>query len=82
LLSIPATSAPSERLWSIASRIATGRRANLNEKVIQDIMFVRENAALVQKYWGDADVGGEGPCILPKIYDMAVDAPDLDVGAD
>jgi hypothetical protein len=50
-LAVPATSAPSERISSRASRILTLKRANLKPKVAQRIMFVKENLGILHKYY-------------------------------
>ena len=42
-LSIPATSAPSERVWSIASPIITKDRAILDSHFVSDLIFLKEN---------------------------------------
>ncbi|KAL3763044.1 hypothetical protein ACHAW5_007333, partial [Stephanodiscus triporus] len=64
-LSIPATSAPSERLWSLASRIVTIRRARLESSLIGDLMFIKENSLILDKHF--YDITGETR-ILPKVY--------------
>ena len=51
-LAVPATSAPSERIWSRASRILTLKRANLKAKVAQRMMFIKENLSVLHKYHG------------------------------
>ncbi len=50
-LAVPATSAPSERIWSRASRILTFKRANPKPKVAQRIMFTKENLGILHKYY-------------------------------
>jgi hypothetical protein len=50
-LAVPATSAPSERIWSRVSRILTLKRANLKPKVAQRIMFIKENLGILHKYY-------------------------------
>ena len=42
-LGAPATATPCERLWSIAGVIVTGRRSNLNNRSVQDIVQLHEN---------------------------------------
>jgi len=74
-LSIPATSAPSERLWSVASRIVTIRRASLESKIIGDLMFVKENSILMNKHFYDL-TGLER--ILPKVYPVLSTDDDVD----
>jgi hypothetical protein len=57
-LFIPATSAPSERLWSLASRIVTIRRARLDSTIIGDLVFIKlhdHEQALLKYYWGKQD---------------------------
>jgi hypothetical protein len=49
-LCITATSAPSERLWSLASRIITIRRARLKGEIVADIIFLKENSAILQRH--------------------------------
>ncbi len=51
-LAVPATSAPSERIWSRASRILTPNRANLTAKVSQRMMFITEDLSVLHKYYG------------------------------
>jgi hypothetical protein len=51
-LEVPATSAPSERIWSRGSRILTLKRANLKAKVSQRMMFIMENLSVLHKYYG------------------------------
>ncbi len=48
-LAVPVTSAPSESIWSRASRILTLKRANLKPKVTQRIMFIKENLGILHK---------------------------------
>jgi hypothetical protein len=67
-LSIPATSAPSERLWSMASRILTIRRASLESTIVGDMMFVKENSSIMNKHF--YKLTGEER-ILPKVYPEA-----------
>lgn len=51
-LAIPATSAPSERIWSRAARILTLKRARLKEDaVVARMMFVRENIRFLRKHY-------------------------------
>ncbi len=51
-LAVPATAAPSERIWSRASRILTLKRANLKAKVSQRMMFITGNLSVLHKYNG------------------------------
>lgn len=50
-LAIPATSAPSERIFSRAGRILTMRRASLSSDVVQRMLFIRENAGILRKHY-------------------------------
>ena len=50
-LAIPATSAPSERIWSRAARILSLSRASLKPEVAQRIMFVKENLGILHKHF-------------------------------
>jgi hypothetical protein len=65
-LAIPATSAPSERLWSIASRIVTIRRAKLSSEIVANIMFLKENGWIIEKH--HSLITGEER-ILPTMYE-------------
>ena len=50
-LAIPATSAPSERIWSRAARILTLKRARLKEEVVARMMYIRENIRFLRKHY-------------------------------
>ena len=50
-LAIPATSAPSERIWSRVSRILCLQRASLKPEVAQRMMFVKENLHILRKHY-------------------------------
>ena len=65
-LSIPATSAPSERVWSIASRIITKDRARLDSHLVSSLIFLKENGEILKKYYSLIE-GRER--ILPTIYE-------------
>ena len=49
-LAIPATSAPSERIWSRAERVLTVKRNRMSEEVTSAMMYCRENRELLHKY--------------------------------
>jgi hypothetical protein len=51
LLAIPATSAPSERIWSRAARILTLKRARLDDELVERIMFIKENMKFLRKHY-------------------------------
>lgn len=65
-LAIPAMSAPSERLWSIASPIVTIRRAKLSSEIVANIMFLKENGWILEKHYSSI-TGKER--ILPTMYE-------------
>eukprot|EP00956_Cyclotella_meneghiniana_P041903 scaffold244197_cov36-Cyclotella_meneghiniana.AAC.1 len=50
-LAIPATSAPSERVWSRSARLLALRRARLKDDLIERMMFVKENMRFVTKHY-------------------------------
>ena len=50
-LAIPATSAPSERIWSRAAKILSLHRASLNDELVARIMYVRENLEFFLKHY-------------------------------
>ena len=52
-LAIPATSAPSERVWSRASRILTYKRSVMKPEVAQGMMFLIENSQVLHKNYQD-----------------------------
>ncbi len=52
-LSIPATSAPSERIWPRAARVITAKRAQLSPKVNSRMIFVQENVKLMCEHWDE-----------------------------
>ena len=52
-LAIPATSAPSERIWSRAARVLTAKRNRLSEEVSSAMMYCKENRELLHKYYAE-----------------------------
>ena len=50
-LTIPATSAPSERVWSQSANVITTKRARLDETIASGIMFVKENVRVLRKHY-------------------------------
>jgi len=42
-LAIPATSAPSERVWSAAGNIVTKKRASLSDSTVETLVFLHGN---------------------------------------
>jgi len=61
LLTIPATSAASERCFSIAARILVKSRNRLSPELVCDLMFLKENGCITKKYVKDR--------ILPTVYE-------------
>jgi hypothetical protein len=49
-LTIPATSAPSERVWSRAARVIRAKRSHLNPNVTAWMMFAQENSELIYEH--------------------------------
>jgi hypothetical protein len=50
-LAIPATSAPSERVWSCLARILSLRRAHLSDNLVGHMMYMKENLLYLQKHY-------------------------------
>ena len=50
-LAIPATSAPSERVWSCLARILSFWRAHLSDDLVGRMMCVKENLLFLQKHY-------------------------------
>jgi hypothetical protein len=71
LLSIPATSAPSERLLStIAAKILVKERARLDPGLLSGLIFLKENGLGTKKHFGESP-------ILPYVYEDPDDAEEL-----
>ena len=67
-LAIPATSAPSERLWSIASQIITDARSQLDSTLVADMIFLKENGHVMSNHAQSI----EGRVrMLPTVYEKA-----------
>jgi hypothetical protein len=56
-LGVPATSAPSERIWSRAARVLTIKRNRMNQAVTSAMMYCRENKHILHKYY--TEIGKE-----------------------
>jgi len=50
-LAIPATSAPSERIFSRAGRLLTAKRASMSSDIAQWMMIIGENSSILQKHY-------------------------------
>mmetsp|Transcript_13910 Transcript_13910/g.21513 ORF Transcript_13910/g.21513 Transcript_13910/m.21513 type:complete len:241 (+) Transcript_13910:236-958(+) len=90
-LSIPATSAPSERIWSRAARVITAKRSQIDPTITSRIMFAQENSRLIHKYWDelmaeeDEEEGGVSlskDYIPPAFQNLDEDGNPIDVGQD
>jgi hypothetical protein len=66
LLAIQATSAATERLWSLAANIITKNRTQLHGHVVADLIMLKENGHIMRKH-AVAIEGRER--FLPTIYD-------------
>ena len=74
-LAIPATSAPSERIWSRSANMLSIRRSLMNPEIASRMMFVRENAAILHKHY--VALTGEP---LSEAYLPIIEEDDIDVG--
>ena len=63
-LAIPATSAPSERIWSRTSGVLTTLRNRLAPELATGTMFMKENFELVRKHWEAVTKGEQNPPLL------------------
>ena len=64
LLCIPATSAPSERLWSIAANIIVKKRACSEPSIVADLVMLKVNGDILKKHHGE-----DQQRIIPTVYD-------------
>jgi len=51
-LAIPATSTPSERLFSDAGNLLSAKRTRMNSELFRRIMFLKRNAIKVSNIYG------------------------------
>ena len=51
IFTITATSAPSERVWSRASRVISAKHTLLNTEVISCMIFAQVNVHLIHDHW-------------------------------
>ena len=54
VLAIPATSAPSERIFSVAGLTVNARRSSLAPSSVDKVIFVHENALINEQHWHDS----------------------------
>ncbi len=80
-LTIPATSAPSERVWLRAARVIRAKRSCLNPKVTARMMFAQENSELSHEHWKVLQPNVQLPeCYLPPpVNDVDEDGNPIDV---
>jgi hypothetical protein len=87
-LCIPASSAPSERVWSQAARVLTVKRTNTTDEVSSGIMFVRENMELLRKHYNEVSKSFKNALPLeftglPTVFqDITMSNEVVDVGQD
>ena len=85
-LAIPATSSPSEKVWSVSARVMQAQKANIGEKLSSGIMFVKENVRLLRTYYPQLVENDKTalPLELTGIPDPDNDngENDMDVGGD
>ena len=83
-LTIPATSALSERVWSRAVRVIRAKRSHLNPEATARMMFAQENSELIQEHWNTLNPNVKLPeCYLPlPVNDLDEDGNPTDDGQD
>ena len=93
-LAVPATSAPSERIWSRAARVLTVKRNRMKEDVTAAMMYCRENKHILHKHYteiakemmheGDHHLIAKHKALLPTFEDENDDNSEskIDVGVD
>ena len=66
-LAIPATSAPSEQIWSISAQYLTKLQSQLKPEIVASVIFLKENGHILKKHY--EELTGEQDAILSGIYD-------------
>ncbi len=79
-LTIPATSAPSERIWSRAARIIQAKCSHLNPKVTSWMMFAQQNSEIICEHWKVLQPNVPESCLPPPVNDADEDGNPNDVG--
>ena len=83
-LAIPATSAPSERIWSRSAAVLTAKKSRMSSEVASCIMFLKENGAVVRENMEFALRRAKEtktvPIYLPKVEEKVKGT--VDVGQD
>ena len=90
VLAIPATSAPSERVWSQSALVMNVKRARMDEDISSAIIFVKHNLPVLRKHYNVVSKGVKGAlpskfCGLPECLDGVLSndsVVDMDVGQD
>ncbi len=82
-LAIPATSAPSEHIWSQAARVLTVKPNRMLEKVTSAIVYCQENRELLHKYYADDyHLIEHHKALLPTFENDKDDESNIDVVVD
>jgi hypothetical protein len=93
-LAVPATSAPSERIWSRAARVLTVERNRMKEDVTAAMLYCRENKPILHQHYteiakermheGDHHLIVKHKAVLPTFEDEDDDNSEskIDVGVD
>ncbi len=81
-MTIPATSAPTERVWSRAARVIRAKHSHLNPKVTAWMMFAQENYEHIRQHWKVLQPNVQLPeCYFPPpVNDVNKDGNPIDVG--
>ena len=81
-LTIPATSAPSERVWLRAARVIRAKRSRLNPDVTARMMFAQDNSEIIHEHWKalQPDVQFLEYYLPPPVNDVDEDGNPIDVG--
>ena len=81
-LSIPATSAPSERVWSRASRVISAKHSRLDPEVTSHMLFAQENVQLVRDHWKELmpDIPFSESFLPGPVRDVDEEGNPIDVG--
>ena len=83
ILSITASSAPSERFWSRLANILSMKRARLKEDATSGIMFVKENLSLLRKHYKLLTQQNMDALPLEQTdFPLPEDISDIDAGQD
>ena len=83
-LAVPATSSPSEKIWSRAAQVLTIKRSKLDSEIASGIMFLKENAEVMKKHYDAVtkNMKNPVPLYLPELPADSKDNDEIDVGQD